>query len=162
MITQQEFSIIIEEAYRVRYFGELLQNKQPIEFYKDLTGLCGICSYFLYRALKKKNLQPVFNSTGGHCYIVVIGCVVDVTATQFPNVKEKILFKAPPFPGYNNHWGSAKSTTNKKDILRLFDKWETTQNPFDITTRKERKDLITLWKKVEAEDLKKIKEKVLN
>jgi hypothetical protein len=44
----------------------------------------------------------------------------------------------------------------------LFDQWETTQNPFDITTRKERKDLITLWKKVEAEDLKKIKEKVLN
>jgi hypothetical protein len=159
-MTKKDLSIITDVAYRVRYFGELFQQGHCREFHPDLTGMCGICAYFLFRALKKKNLHPAFSSNHCHSFVIIKGFVVDVTATQFDKITNKIFIKPMPFFGWRKHWTVNHQATQSKDIPCLFDDWITSQNPFHYSTKEERNDLLTLWNYVAMEDIKKVKEKV--
>jgi len=159
-MTQKELSTITDTAYRVRYFGELFQKVNSYNFLEDLTGMCGICAYFLFRSLKKKRFHPVFSSNRFHSFVMVEGFLVDVTATQFEGITDKVFIRPMPFSGWRKHWIPIHRATRYNEIPKLFDDWITDQNPFHLSTREERKDLLTLWNYVVLEDIKKIKEKV--
>jgi len=100
MISQTILNTIKDTAYRVRYFGELFQKSHPCTYTIELTGMCGICSYFLFKTLKEKKLSPVFSINDEHCFVMLQGLVIDVTATQF-YLKDKIFIKKLPHPTGN-------------------------------------------------------------
>lgn len=159
-MTQKDLSIVTDTAYRVRYFGELFQKSNSYDFNKDLTGMCGICAYYLFRTLKRKGLFPVYSSNLHHSFVYVEDYVVDVTATQFEGITDKILIRKMPFSGWKKHWFVLQHATQYREIPKLFDDWISGQSPFYFSTREERKDLLTLWKYVASEDIKKVIEKV--
>lgn len=59
----------------------------PAISHKRLAGACGIASYTLYRALKRKGYSPILacwvSKFGGHAWVELGNIVIDVTATQF-------------------------------------------------------------------------------
>ena len=56
-------------------------------FPKDLCGMCGIAAARLFTNLQDAGYQPQLamrnSSYDGHCFVIVDGFIVDVTATQF-------------------------------------------------------------------------------
>lgn len=49
----------------------------------SLCGACAVSAYLVFRYAKKIGLETVFVYCPGHCYTLVEGFVVDLTATQF-------------------------------------------------------------------------------
>ena len=79
-------------ATNVRKWAEELQD-QKLFWDNDLSGMCGIASYELFKRLRRAKLKPTMCFAyeiyhGGHAFIQCQNLVVDVTATQFTTYTE--------------------------------------------------------------------------
>lgn len=55
----------------------------------DLCGWCAISAAQLFRELRKESINAELHYVSGHCFVVVDDYIVDVTATQFAEFKDK-------------------------------------------------------------------------
>ncbi len=104
----------------------------------SLDCMCAVASFALYTALKHKNITSkvvygMFDKTGCHCWVEYRNWIIDITATQFDNVKRpvyvtkktnKLYEKEQVFRGYNrkffNKWDTQKpSRKTSYHILRM-------------------------------------------
>jgi hypothetical protein len=83
---------VLPIANRVRKWAEIKAkkaNKHP----DDLCGWCAISSAHLFREMANEGLKPELHYVDkdwvSHCFVVVDDYVVDVTATQFTDFKNK-------------------------------------------------------------------------
>ena len=83
--------LIYLEAEKIRRWAERANNNDT-----NLVNWCALCSYLIFKKLKKYNLDPEFCSVsigyGSHCFVYCQGYIVDVTATQF-RVKTKVVVR---------------------------------------------------------------------
>lgn len=74
-------------ASRVRKAVKKWVYPNPAISHRRLAGACGIASYTLYKALKRKGYNPNLvcwvSQFGGHAWVELGDIVIDVTATQF-------------------------------------------------------------------------------
>lgn len=56
-------------------------------------GMCAIASLMLMHQLFKIHLNPVFVTSMNHCFITIDGYILDITATQFGNIHDDIVFE---------------------------------------------------------------------
>lgn len=74
-------------ASKVRKSVKKWVAPNPAINHKKLSGACGIASYTLFLALRKKGYDPDLvcwvSPWGGHAWVELDGTVIDVTATQF-------------------------------------------------------------------------------
>jgi hypothetical protein len=82
-------------AMGVRSWAEELARKRGHSDDFDLNGFCAIASAELFRRLKREaisaELQMATCWQGSHVYIVVEDHIVDVTATQFLEMRNEIV-----------------------------------------------------------------------
>lgn len=92
-----ELDIVRSVATAVRYWAE----GQAEGTYKegDLNGMCAIASAELFKQLKDKGFNPELHcwicpmdEQTAHVFLVVNDHVVDVTATQFTRLRDKIIY----------------------------------------------------------------------
>jgi hypothetical protein len=95
------------DLVKIREIGTRVRNlclkKYEKRFSSSLAECCAIASGRLYKELVKEGFKPVIVETTytdrneeddyGHCYILVDGYVLDVTATQFGQSEPVCLFK---------------------------------------------------------------------
>ena len=69
-------------ANNVRKWAE--NNRGKFKVKENLTGMCGIASYELFKRLSRAKLKPTLcHSYFGHAFIECNKHIIDVTATQF-------------------------------------------------------------------------------
>lgn len=56
-------------------------------------GMCAIASLMLMHHLFKIHLNPVFVTSMNHCFITIDGYLLDITATQFGDIHDDIIFE---------------------------------------------------------------------
>lgn len=80
---------VLDLAKLVRYWAE----EEADEYSKDLCGWCAICSAELHKRLEKAGISALIvmqnGSMGSHVFLNVDGWIVDVTATQFKEFRNK-------------------------------------------------------------------------
>jgi hypothetical protein len=62
-------------------------------FNSSLQGMCAITSAYLFELLIQAGLKAKIAYNDNHCFILTNGYLVDVTASQFPDIKEKICIQ---------------------------------------------------------------------
>ena len=71
-------------AYELR---ELLVERLQEEFPSDLEMACAICSFVLWKTLKKLGINCHFAlgsyRHSDHCFVIINGYYLDITGTQF-------------------------------------------------------------------------------
>jgi hypothetical protein len=82
-------------AEEVRHWAEELARKRGHGADYDLNGFCAIASVELFKRLKKEEitaeLRLASSWDGSHVYIVVEDYIVDVTATQFSEMRNRAV-----------------------------------------------------------------------
>ena len=72
---------------RLRRRVENSCHKNELPFSPNtLAGACGICSFLVFRVLKRMGLRPVFHINNDHAFVTVVlerKHWVDLTLTQF-------------------------------------------------------------------------------
>ncbi len=58
----------------------------------NLCGWCAISAAHLFRELKRAGIDSELHYVGGHCFVVVNDYIVDVTATQFKELRSEKVF----------------------------------------------------------------------
>lgn len=99
------------------------------QWHDNLCGMCVICSYILYKKLKKAGYKPYFVSTWGHAFIELDGYILDVTATQF-NLARILI--APKDSSVVNRYCYTEIMTHTQDLRTIrneFANWGI-QNPY--------------------------------
>ena len=99
-----------------------------------LGGACGICSYLVFRILKRKGLAPTFHINNDHCFVTVeldTKYWVDLTLTQFVPMSDLVFLADHPYR-LKGDWihRSTRHATSVKEIRGLFSNWPDEQNPF--------------------------------
>jgi hypothetical protein len=102
----------------------------------DLNGWCAICSYHIFKKLRKLGKKPYFVIVAdGHCFVLLKGKAIDVTATQFNEKEQVIVDKLENLQGpYKWYWSkeSMKKITTIKEIKKELEGWPKEQNPFYV------------------------------
>lgn len=80
-------------AEGVRHWAEELARKRGHSEDYDLNGFCAIASAELLKRLKKEEISAEIHLAtswqGSHAYVVVEDHIVDVTATQFSEMRDE-------------------------------------------------------------------------
>ena len=79
---------VIDIARSARKWTELKASKANYRP-DDLCGWCAISAGHLFRELSNADIPAELHYTSGHCYVVIDDYIVDVTATQFHEFKNK-------------------------------------------------------------------------
>lgn len=80
-----ESSKIRNIARRIRRWAVLQAAKH--NFPDDLQGLCAIAARRLFLEFKNEGYSPKIAYQKNHCFVLVDGYLVDVTATQFAHAE---------------------------------------------------------------------------
>ncbi len=99
----------------------------------DLSGYCGICSYVLFKLLRKMGYKPVLHMNDYHCFLTMDGYWIDLTLKQFNYKCPKVYLERKPYikdDGYGNVHTKKYSAVTLKKIKKLFRGWPSDQNPF--------------------------------
>lgn len=82
-------------AEEVRHWAEELARKRGHSEDYDLNGFCAIASAELLKRLKKAGISAEIHLAtswgGSHAYVIVEDYIVDVTATQFSEMRNKTV-----------------------------------------------------------------------
>jgi hypothetical protein len=82
-------------AMEVRSWAEELARKRGYSDGFDLNGFCAIASAELFKRLRREKISAELHLAtswyGSHVYVVVEDHIVDVTATQFSEMRSKIV-----------------------------------------------------------------------
>jgi hypothetical protein len=112
-------------AHDVRLWAEYYA--EDADFPKDLGGLCAIASGELHARLKRNGISSTIvlyeGFELGHCFVEAEGHVVDVTATQFHNVKEKVVLRPIEEARDWNWWTSTKRFESVRDLKNYQHGW---------------------------------------
>ena len=91
---------VIEIAKRVREKCEkfaMSEDAREYDFYKceDLACMCAVASHHLWRTLQKAGydcnfIEGEWDYDVCHCWVEIDDHILDVTATQFYNITEKV------------------------------------------------------------------------
>ena len=82
---------VLPIARSVRKWAE--RKAEAAKYNPDtLCGWCAIASAHLFRALKNEGIESELHYVSGHCFVVVDDYVVDVTATQFAELRAGDVF----------------------------------------------------------------------
>lgn len=99
----------------------------------ELGGMCGVCSYVIFKVFRDMGMKPMFHMGDYHCYVTMDGYWIDLTLKQFNNRCPYVYLKRKPYTqddGYGNvHCLDDTAKTTKK-IKKLFRGWDKEQNPF--------------------------------
>jgi hypothetical protein len=114
-----KINLIAEE---VRKWAEKLQRKEQ-RWDDDLTCMCGIASFELFKRLKKSGFSPVFvvNETQEHAFIICNKLIIDVTATQFGY--DEIEIMDVDCVSDSTIWSVGDMTDNVQDIITSMILW---------------------------------------
>lgn len=82
-------------AEEVRHWADELARKRGYEEYFDLNGFCAIASAELFKRLKENGIRAELHlatgNMGSHVYVVCEDHVIDVTATQFIEFRNRYI-----------------------------------------------------------------------
>lgn len=135
-------NLLVREAKSVYDWARRINKSDD-----ELGCWCAICSYELFKRLRRQKLNPTFYKVDddgfGHCFVDCMGYIVDVTARQFtPDVNFIEVRKTND----DGHWfwsrgeqnfvnvETSKSTTRIKKILEGFPR---EQNPFRVNLKED-------------------------
>jgi len=116
-------------GYQIRSQMEKLQADHGCWF-GDLSGMCAIASFYLFRLLKKNGYKPAFAINEGHAFVVCGGYVVDVTATQFDQ-KRRVVVRLLSNIDSNKHsfWQIDEKHYSEAMIQKALSSWPSDQKP---------------------------------
>ncbi len=111
-----------------------------------LQGYCAICSYAIWKYLKKMKLNPEFRlkevTWEAHCYVLCDNHIIDITAKQFGSKFPNVVIRKNKDNKewfWSNKSESAKTVTK---IKRLLDGWVHFQKPKLTKTKKKNRKVI--------------------
>lgn len=93
MMTRAELLKMYRIALRTREWAEKLAKRKDLA--EDLCGLCAIASGHLHRELRNEGYRSVLATHDNHCFVLLNGYVVDVTASQFEGYERKRVVLQP-------------------------------------------------------------------
>jgi len=112
-------------ARQARKWAEELAAKSRGEVASDLCGLCAIAAGHLHKRLRAAGLPSVLAVNSGHCFVLLGGYVVDVTATQFQGYeRRRILIKKlmdlrnETEGRWQNHWRIEHTAVARRDMRK--------------------------------------------
>jgi hypothetical protein len=96
---------------------------------EDLAGMCAISTLELGKIFESYGYNPLYCTTGNHCFLIVDDYIVDATASQFGS--GDYLFELPE--GYDDeyesfHYGFS-SHPSIEEFVNQLDNWPTSQHP---------------------------------
>jgi hypothetical protein len=97
-----------------------------------LEGMCGVCSYTLFKTFKKLGYKPLLHTNTYHCFLTVEGYWIDLTLKQFNPRCPAIYIKKVPYTkddGYGNVHRKSKTARTIQEIKKMFRGWPDEQNP---------------------------------
>lgn len=124
-------------ADNVRMWAEEMQDRNQ-RWDEDLSCMCGIASYELFKRLKRAGLKPTMCFANvGHAFIQCKGYTIDVTATQFYGMYYKDsedeeslgeweaveIRPADEAPKAAQFWDVYIKAKGDKAILKIFEDW---------------------------------------
>lgn len=107
-----------EIVLETRAWGE----KLPIarDYCPDLAGLCAIVSKELCERLQQNGYKAKIAYNGHHCFVILQGRIIDLTATQFGNYPKIYIKKLPDYISsdklYGSTWYIEKLFDNPNDL----------------------------------------------
>lgn len=91
--------------------------KRTGEYPRDLCGMCAIAAGRLHKELRKAGFESVLAANSGHCFVLVKGYVVDVTATQFEGFeRRKVVVERFMKVHWHEHWNINKTSTSRREM----------------------------------------------
>jgi len=126
-------------ARDVRLWAEGLQGRQEL-WDDDLSCMCSIASYELFKRLRKVHLEPTACFADlqdyGHAFIHCQGYIVDVTATQFTKKLPKVVVLPLKDINYKTYdfWRPKIKVKSKKRFLDEISDWPRDQVHPELST----------------------------
>jgi hypothetical protein len=128
-MSNEILDILREDATKVREWA-VKEANDPL-----LSCWCAICSYWIFKSLKNRKLNPIFaavteEADDCHCFVVCNGYLIDCTATQFGCKDEIVIRKVEE--ATKKYWNFKKAVKCKTigDIAKEMEIWPEWQNPF--------------------------------
>ena len=110
---------VLHIAKRTRAWAEALARRHG--FPPDLCGLCATASAQLMLALRAKGYDAVFHENYGHCFVVLNGYIIDITATQFGK-RNKVFIHQYPLPKrgeWKDYWWTRSKARTFNGVRRI-------------------------------------------
>lgn len=116
----------------VRTWAEKTQEHAGY-WHDDMQGLCAICSYVLFKRLRKHGYKPVLVVAWCHAYVELENYILDVTATQFSKHWKKVVITPKTDRRVQDayyYMDVISKTTNLNQARTFFAGWSYQQNPY--------------------------------
>jgi len=125
----KNLDIFREEATSVRQWAVEQTNDW------SLSCWCAICSYWIFKRLQGRKLNPIFaiideKVDDCHCFVVCNGYLIDCTATQFGCKDEVVIKKVEEADKKYWNFQKAKKCKTESEIALEMSIWPEYQNPF--------------------------------
>lgn len=92
-MTRGELLKVYRIALRAREWAEGVVRRKRLD--PTLCGMCAIASGHLHRKLRKAGFRSVLATHDAHCFVLLNGYVVDITASQFMEFERKRVLLRP-------------------------------------------------------------------
>lgn len=92
-MTPKQHQLVYNIAKRSRLWAEARAKSYGYPY--DLCGMCAITAGHLHRALRQAGFKSVIACGPFHCFVLLNGYVVDVTATQFEGHRNRKVLIRP-------------------------------------------------------------------
>jgi hypothetical protein len=97
---------------------------------EDLAGMCAISTLELGKIFESYGYNPLYCTTGNHCFLIVDDFIVDATASQFGF--DDCLFDLPDEEfGYEFFHADSKYFESQEKFIHALYQWPTTQHPIN-------------------------------
>lgn len=119
-------------ARRVRTWAERLQARL-CTWNDSLEGMCGICAYEIFKRARRVGIHCRVVISDDHAFVIYCGQIIDVTATQFSDCREKypkVVVRPFTDKGSASPWDSTRSYSTIKAIRKVMKRWPRCQSPF--------------------------------
>jgi len=121
-MTHVELADVRSIAREARRWAERLAGTH--EFGEDLGGLCAVASGHLHKKLRDAGYKSVLATNDNHCFVLLNGYVVDITATQFVRTRNISVLVAKltrmrAEGTYSRPWLITKTTTSRREMRKF-------------------------------------------
>ncbi len=129
----RSMSIVKDLATCTRNWAE--DTRDRVHAPSDLMGMCAIASAHLHRVLKDVGVKTTIAANDGHVFLLLRGCVLDVTATQFDGHDDRpyprVFYRRHKLIQLENHlrWRSHWDVRYEFSTIEELNRWQRDWSP---------------------------------
>lgn len=117
-------------AHDTRRWAKSLQREYPHAFGSDLSCMCGIANFELFKRLKRRRFRVFMRSNSIHCFLEWGKYVLDITATQFGDYPAVAIVDPKARRGEEFWYKRSRRLGNLRKAKQWFSQWPSEQCPF--------------------------------